>query len=39
MKKKLNFEEIAAKTIKVIKRRRLKPEVVEKAIQWARKQK
>jgi len=39
MKKKLNFEEISAKTRKVIKRRKLKTEVVEKAIQWARKQK
>lgn len=32
-KKKPNFEEVSAKVKKVIKRQRLKPEVVEKAIQ------
>jgi hypothetical protein len=39
MKKKPNFEEISAKVKKIIKKQRLKPEVVEEAIQWARKQK
>ncbi|CAG0938304.1 hypothetical protein BROC_00210 [Candidatus Brocadiaceae bacterium] len=39
MKKKLNFEEIAARTKKVIEKKRLKPEVVEEAILWVRKQK
>lgn len=39
MKKKQNFEEIAARIKKIIKRRMPKPDIVEKAIQWARKQK
>ena len=39
MKKKLNFEEIAARTKKVIEKKRLKHEVIEEAIQWTRKQK
>lgn len=38
-KKKPDFEEVAAKVKRVIKRQRLKPEVIEEAIQWARKQK
>ncbi|WP_347275374.1 hypothetical protein [Candidatus Kuenenia sp.] len=38
MKKKPNFEETSAKIRKIIKRRKLKPEVVKEAIQWARKQ-
>lgn len=37
--KKPDFEEVAAKTRKIIKKRGLTPDVVEEAIQWARKQK
>lgn len=37
--KKPDFEETSAKTKKIIKKHELKPEVVEEAIQWARRQK
>lgn len=37
-KKKPNFEDVSAKVKRVIKRHRLKPKVIEEAIQWARKQ-
>ncbi|TVL99055.1 MAG: hypothetical protein CV087_19395 [Candidatus Brocadia sp. WS118] len=38
-KKKPTFEEVSAKVKRVIKRQRLKPEIIEEAILWARKQK
>lgn len=37
--KKPDFEKVSAKTKKIIKKHELKPEVVEEAIQWARRQK
>ena len=36
---KPNFEEVAAKTRRIIKKRGLTPDVVEEAVRWARKQK
>lgn len=37
--KKPDFEEVSAKTRKIVKKHKLKPEIVEEAIQWARRQK
>jgi hypothetical protein len=37
--RKPNFEEVAIKTRKIVEKRRLTPDVVEEAVQWARKQK
>lgn len=37
--KQPDFEEVSAKTRRIIRKKALKPEVVEEAIQWARKQK
>ncbi|MEK6590856.1 MAG: hypothetical protein AABZ11_09290 [Nitrospinota bacterium] len=37
--KKPNFEEVSAKVKKVVKKEGIKPEIVEEAVQWARKQK
>lgn len=36
---KPNFEDIAIKAREVVKEEKLKPEIVEEAIQWARNQK
>jgi hypothetical protein len=37
--KKPEFEEVAAKTRGIVKKRKLSPKVVQEAIEWARKQK
>jgi hypothetical protein len=36
--KKPDFEEVSAKVKKVVKKGGIKPEIVEEAVQWARKQ-
>lgn len=36
--KKPDFEEVSAKAMRIVKRKALKPDIVEEAVKWARRQ-